>query len=80
MTGTTLVTAGTVDIARQVLKFLVLEEVADVLLFSSEPAHTVSPRAVCRGIERPRVDDLLSMGIRGPYLLRSRSQPTSMVY
>lgn len=53
MTGTTLVTAGTVDIVRQVLKFLVLEEMANVLLFSSEPAYTISPRTVCRVVEAP---------------------------
>lgn len=63
MTDTTLVTAGTVDITRQVPKFLVLEEVADVLLFSSEPTHTVSPRAGCRVVECLRMDNLPSMGI-----------------
>jgi hypothetical protein len=62
MTGTTLVTACTVDITRQVLKLLVPEEVAGVLLFSSEPAHTVCPRTVCRAVECIRIDGLLSMG------------------
>jgi len=65
MTGTNLVTAGMVDITRQVLKLLVPEEVAGVLLFSSEPAHTVSPRAVCRAVECLRMDGPLSMGISG---------------
>jgi hypothetical protein len=65
MTGTTLVTACTVDITRQVLKLLVPEEVAGVLLFSSEQAHTVSLRAACRVVECLRMEGLPSMGISG---------------
>lgn len=44
MTGTTLVTAGTVDITREVLKFPVLEEVADDIVGVQTSDKIVIPR------------------------------------
>lgn len=51
MTGTTLVTADTVDIVLQVLMSMMFEEGGGVLLSPPELVHTVSSRTVCRVIE-----------------------------